>query len=1277
MIRKFIIFSIFAVVCLLAPVAFAQAWAPGTYSGNAVYGEPAPAQGFFPTLPQFFVDNNEATDGLAYSLPSTYYELILGAGAGGIGAWCSSGCTGISGAPSSGSYTLANYTATGAGKQNAINDLEAARTAHGYGFIIDQPPSSTQGAYAATNSTAAAGTYQTTSGVVIPQTNTAPATTFIIVRSTQSAALAAMNMPVGAGGIQDVVSESVYPGLINADLTGQNLAYQTVIGGVTTVVNILEGGAAAPGITFPYSFPCGATCPTYPSSWGSASALAAAYNYLQYMYQDVCTGTGTACTPIQFCTPLASSSNACANATNNTGGCATANTCIAPDHWLLEDGAASVSAGNPSASDIISITNPCVNGSPCIQSVSQFSQHIHIRRYWAHADYVFPYNGSYTQAAALSAGGNTMSVGFDFFTCMTCSLVDSQVSEAIRPGEEGHAVNASGVQLKIDFNWLEGQSSCIFPAGFSYVNGVPFTDVGAAPYIALRDSEIRRTRCSFPYGWLGFQGTPGNPQSYKPTVNNAFGGLPDTNYQWGGAGDAYPYTSAAVTLFSVSGSGPYTITATSTLNPGVGNSTVQLSGFIPTTGGVTLNGTYSTLTSTSSQFTFQMSYSPTVTTYGTAMLANPVCPTTSGTGVTCVDVASDGITITPHGGTWPTDMPPFHDANSAWGNGTKTVLINNDGNKYTINTISGSGSCSGLTYAAGCPSWAVCPASLVLKNAKLLPGAPLTNVPFVYQSPNIVRKNGEEFKEANRAVMDGMIIENNDNSGGQNGTIGTFNVRNCSGGCQGQNYQSAILNWRFSNFVMRNACRGYEYSGRASPGGGDGGGSSGSMNWVSTVNGIIYNISGANNGCPNGAGDLGIYINSGGESWNSTISGTGSSATAIGFASIDLGTQATATVYPGTGGSSYTDYTTPGQTAAANTAICGPGNSIYINGFGNSANNSTAAGFVCHSSAANLLTLANASGVTLDTAATAFNNANPVVTNTVGLGFQAMNISTASPVLVSGCTVKTGFNTGTATWGVHTQPVLGALASAGSAAWNGTFAASNLTVSFPSTVSGNDSAGGCVVTNFQGTPNHLSIDGLTFITDATEALGEGPNISTGPVWVNSGPLYTLNHLFKDSIFFNGGGTSAGWYNSITTEGTLTETFNYDVTSMTNFNLVWLGRTNTKYTEYGNNSSVVDPGGCTGAGCTPSSSFFPSTSCAIDFNGTGAWAYGSCSGNAVPLTTADYHAYALNSNSPFHNASEYGTDIGAILSAIDAAQTANTYICPYSCGGSGHGPYPTH
>ena len=71
MIRKFIIFSIFAVVCLLAPVAFAQAWAPGTYSGNAVYGEPAPAQGFFPTLPQFFVDNNEATDGLAYSLPRT------------------------------------------------------------------------------------------------------------------------------------------------------------------------------------------------------------------------------------------------------------------------------------------------------------------------------------------------------------------------------------------------------------------------------------------------------------------------------------------------------------------------------------------------------------------------------------------------------------------------------------------------------------------------------------------------------------------------------------------------------------------------------------------------------------------------------------------------------------------------------------------------------------------------------------------------------------------------------------------------------------------------------------------------------------------------------------------------------------------------------------------------------------------------------------------------------------------------------------------------------
>src|SRR5258708_10141051 len=93
----------------------------------------------------------------------------------------------------------------------------------------------------------------------------------------------------GAGGIEDNIATSVNIGLINPDLTGNNLSYQ--LGNVVTPITI--AGSSAPGITFPYALANGTT-------FSSLANLKAAYNYLPLMYQLYCTSFSN-CIPLQGC----------------------------------------------------------------------------------------------------------------------------------------------------------------------------------------------------------------------------------------------------------------------------------------------------------------------------------------------------------------------------------------------------------------------------------------------------------------------------------------------------------------------------------------------------------------------------------------------------------------------------------------------------------------------------------------------------------------------------------------------------------------------------------------------------------------------------------------------------------------------------------------------------------------------------------------------------------------------------------------------------------------
>jgi len=426
---------------------------------SAAYAQPA--------LPQVKIDNNRALDGVncgGYCSGTGYvpppYEYILGTSAW-VGGSAPPGC----------SFSLP-YAATGAGKQSAINAIEACRTLTGAGSILDVPP----------------GNYSTTYGSVIPQTSNTLATQFNVVRSTLWATLAAMPEPVCAGGIQDNVNAPGVTsiGLINPNCDGQNttaLSEPCPSGGALAY----QLGTGAFGSTI-YCIPAG----SFTLANGTATNTSA-YNYAQYMYTDICTNvSGAGCTPFNLCSPIAGSANPCSGP---GGSCAAGGVagCIGPDHWLFEDGIATRTAGGTSQNYLVTAGDAPAQAT----ALSQYAFAIDFRRYWAHGDWT-----------TLAAGRNAVINAFFIPTCTQCSIVGSQVSEVLWPGAEGHAVGAGyvGAGTKIDLNWFMGQSSCIFVGGQSNATGPPILPVGS--FVPGVDMQIGRNRCTFPYWWLGLTQIP-------------------------------------------------------------------------------------------------------------------------------------------------------------------------------------------------------------------------------------------------------------------------------------------------------------------------------------------------------------------------------------------------------------------------------------------------------------------------------------------------------------------------------------------------------------------------------------------------------------------------------------------------------------------------------------------------------------------------------------------------------------------------------------------------
>lgn len=125
-----------------------------------------------------------------------------------------------------------------------------------------------------------------------------------------------------------------------------------------------------------------------------------------------------------------------------------------------------------------------------------------------------------------------------------------------------------------------------------------------------------------------------------------------------------------------------------------------------------------------------------------------------------------------------------------------------------------------------------------------------------------VRKNALEFKGCNRCLIDGNILENSDNSGGQLGRIVGLNNRACpTGVCD--NYLQTIQNITFTNNILRHGCRGWEHDPSS---GSNGSGYSAVIPARNLVlaNSLIYDISIMNPGCDSVATSGSLNMNGSG-----------------------------------------------------------------------------------------------------------------------------------------------------------------------------------------------------------------------------------------------------------------------------------------------------------------------------------------------------------------------------------------------------------------------------
>src|SRR5258708_6143273 len=285
--------------------------------------------------------------------------------------------------------------------------------------------------------------YTSVNGLTIPQSSNTLATSYLILDSTQDASLPE-GQTVCSHGIQDNLATSTDIGIDNPACTGSGMYYQ-----LGTTQTSISAGA-------------------FTLANGTATNTSA-YDDVQYMWTVEASRVNVP--PFKFVQAIPAGRTALPASRGPPN--------PTPDHWLIEDMEARMSVGNASDANLVSSGT---SGSETLST--QYPSHIHFRKVWAHGDWT-----------SLATGANSVAPGFSDIST-TYSIVDSAVTQALRPGKEGHSVLANGTTYKINHNWFEGSSSCVFTGGYSGNLAVP-------DWVPFQDSEMRRNRCTFPYAWLG------------------------------------------------------------------------------------------------------------------------------------------------------------------------------------------------------------------------------------------------------------------------------------------------------------------------------------------------------------------------------------------------------------------------------------------------------------------------------------------------------------------------------------------------------------------------------------------------------------------------------------------------------------------------------------------------------------------------------------------------------------------------------------------------------
>jgi hypothetical protein len=215
-----------------------------------------------------------------------------------------------------------------------------------------------------------------------------------------------------------------------------------------------------------------------------------AYNYLRYLPQLVGNYVANhAIYPIVLCNNLSTSS------TIHCGGTTT----LGPDHWEFQYLAGSLAPGNINPGQYLietgenvpaHATSTCTTPPFAESCYTSQAHHIHFNGIFAHGDWT-----------SLQTGSNYIEDVVDFSGCYYCSFTDSQISQALDPGSEGHGIYNGGNAIKLANNWIECCSIGIFAGGME-------SAVYWYQWEFNTDVQIGRYRVTFPYSWLGMENIP-------------------------------------------------------------------------------------------------------------------------------------------------------------------------------------------------------------------------------------------------------------------------------------------------------------------------------------------------------------------------------------------------------------------------------------------------------------------------------------------------------------------------------------------------------------------------------------------------------------------------------------------------------------------------------------------------------------------------------------------------------------------------------------------------